>query len=213
VVSRPTDPEVAAITTRTLAWYDAAADWYEAGTRTHDVSQNYSAFLGAIEGPAPYALLDLGCGPGRDLAHFRSLGHEATGVDGSARFVEMARAATDGACEVLHQDFASLALPSGRYRGIFANATLFHVPSRGLARVLATLHDALVPRGVLFCSNPWGRDTEGFSDGRYGTFHSPEAWRAFVTAAGFGEVAHYYRPPGRPRHEQPWLATVWRKEH
>jgi len=25
------------------------------------------------------------------------------------------------------------------------------------------------------------------------------------------EAGHYYRPPGRPRHQQPWLATVWRK--
>lgn len=208
----PIDSEVATITTRTLAWYDASADWYEAGTRAHDVSQNYAAFLDAIEGPSPLSLLDLGCGPGRDLAYFRSLGHEATGLDGSARFVEMARAATGGACEVMHQDFANLSLPRARYNGIFANASLFHVPSRGLARVLAALHDALVPRGVLFCSNPWGRDTEGFADGRYGAFHSLEAWRGYVSAAGFREVAHYYRPPGKPRHEQPWLATIWRRD-
>ena len=38
-----------------------------------------------------------------------------------------------------------------------------------------------------------------------------ETWRAYVTAAGFRELHHYYRPPGRPRAEQPWLATVWRK--
>jgi hypothetical protein len=31
-----------------------------------------------------------------------------------------------------------------------------------------------------------------------------------VTGAGFEEITHYYRPPGRPRHQQPWLATVWR---
>jgi transposase-like protein len=32
-----------------------------------------------------------------------------------------------------------------------------------------------------------------------------------LAAAGFTEVGHYYRPPGRPRHQQPWLAIVWRK--
>ena len=32
-----------------------------------------------------------------------------------------------------------------------------------------------------------------------------------VGLAGFEEIEHYYRPPGRPRHEQPWLATVWRR--
>ena len=38
-----------------------------------------------------------------------------------------------------------------------------------------------------------------------------DTWRNFVRAAGFIEVGHYYRPPGRPCHQQPWLATVWRK--
>ena len=38
-----------------------------------------------------------------------------------------------------------------------------------------------------------------------------DAWRAFVTAAGFAELEHYYRPPGLPREQQPWLASAWRK--
>jgi hypothetical protein len=45
----------------------------------------------------------------------------------------------------------------------------------------------------------------------YGAFHALEAWRGYVTSAGFDDIEHYYRPPGRPRSEQPWLATVWRK--
>lgn len=203
------EAELESLSARTLAHYDAAAASFEAATRGHDVSQNYAALLGAIEGPGPFTLLDVGCGPGRDLAHFRSLGHEAVGLDGSARFVAMARAATG--CEVWHQNFLRLALPPARFHGVFANASLFHVPSQELPRVLAELNAALRPRGVLFCSNPRGLDTEGFSGERYGAFHSLETWRGYVAPAGFDEIDHYYRPPGRPRHEQPWLATVWRK--
>jgi SAM-dependent methyltransferase len=215
-VSKPLAPaELDALSARTLAHYDSNAQSFEEATRTHDVSQNYAALLDAIEGEPPFVLLDFGCGPGRDLAYFRALGHEAVGLDGSARFVEMARAATG--CEVLHQSFlhhsppAGLALSAGRFHGIFANASLFHVPTQELARVLGALHDSLRDRGVLFCSNPRGEDTEGFSGDRYGAFHSLETWRAHVTAAGFTEIAHYYRPTGKPRSEQPWLATVWRK--
>ena len=197
------------ITSRTIAHYDGSAESFWEGTRDHDVTQNCAALLGAIEGTAPYVILDFGCGPGRDLAYFRSMGHEAVGLDGSARFVEMARAHTG--CEVLHQDFLALALPPAHFDGIFANASLFHVPRAELARVLGELRDALVPRGVLFSSNPRGDDTEGWSGARYGAYHTLETWRAVVTAAGFDEIAHYYRPEGRPRHEQPWLATVWRK--
>jgi len=209
-VGEPLGPsELAAFSARTLAHYDASAQAFEEGTRAHDVSQNYAALLGAIEGPAPFSLLDFGCGPGRDLAYFRSLGHEAVGLDGSARFVERARAATG--CDVMHQDFLDLALPTGRFHGVFANASLFHVPTQELSRVLGALRDSLVLRGVLFSSNPRGPDTEGFDRGRYGAFHTLEKWRGHVTAAGFEEIEHFYRPAGKPRDEQPWLATVWRK--
>ena len=38
-----------------------------------------------------------------------------------------------------------------------------------------------------------------------------EAWRAYMTGAGFVELTHYFRPEGLPREQQPWLASVWRK--
>ncbi len=74
-----------------IGHYDRAAEDYWDGTRNHDVSQNYEAFLEAIEGEPPYATLDLGCGPVRDLRLFRSFGHDSTGLDGSMEFVTMAR--------------------------------------------------------------------------------------------------------------------------
>ena len=206
-----TTEELAALSAATIAHYDGSAESFEAATRNHDVSQNYAALLGAIEGAPPFTILDVGCGPGRDLAWFKAQGHVAVGVEGSLRFVEMARAATG--CEVLHQSFLALSLEGGRFDGIFANASLFHVPTQELPRVLTALHAALRPRGVLFTSNPRGheRDSEGFKGNRYGAYHTLETWRRYVSAAGFTELDHYYRPTGRPREEQPWLATVWRK--
>ncbi len=52
---------------------------------------------------------------------------------------------------------------------------------------------------------------EGWSGERYGAFHDWPTWRALVTAAGFDELDHFYRPPGLPIEQQPWLASVWRK--
>ena len=192
----------------TIGHYDRAAEDYWYGTRNHDVSQNYEALLEEIEGEPPYAILDMGCGPGRDLRHFHSLGHEAVGLDGSGEFVAMARAYSE--CEVLHQDFLAMQLAPGRFDGVFANASLFHVPSQELPRVLAELSATLRPRGVLFCSNPRGNNQEGLWGDRYSCFFDLDTWRDYVTAAGFDEVTHYYRPAGLPRHEQSWLATVWR---
>lgn len=203
-------PQPSSTSARTLAHYESQAERFWQGTRDHDVTQNISALLGAVEGAAPYAILDFGCGPGRDLVHFRSLGHDVVGLDGCRTFCEMAR--SRAGCEVLEQDFLALNLPPARWDGIFANASLFHVPKAHLRRVLGELRDALKPRGVLFTSNPRGHNEEGWDGERYGTYWDLEGWRGEVLAAGgFEEVDHYYRPAGRPRAEQPWLATVWRR--
>src|SRR6202521_1045394 len=122
------EEEVRRLGETTIAFYDRFARAFWNGTRDHDVSQNHAALLDAIEGDPPYSILDLGCGPGRDLRYFRSLGHDAVGLDGSKEFVAMARSYSE--CEVLHQDFLAMELPERRFDGIFANASLFHVPSQ-----------------------------------------------------------------------------------
>ena len=113
--------------------------------------------------------------------------------------------------EVLQQDFLGLDLPAKGFDGVFANASLFHVPSQELPRVLRQLFAALKPGGVLFSSNPRGHNEEGWSNGRYGVHHDLESWRGFLAGAGFLELTHYYRPAGLPRKQQPWLASAWRR--
>ncbi|HEY4137189.1 MAG TPA: methyltransferase domain-containing protein [Casimicrobiaceae bacterium] len=203
------DNDLEAIVARTLADYSRNASAFREGTRDHDVSQNIAALLAPIGGEAPFVLLDLGCGPGRDLKALKALGHRPIGIEGSPEFVAMARA--DSGCEVWEQDFLRLALPMNYFDGVFANASLFHVPRRELPRVLGELNAALKTNGVLMSSNPRGRDEEGWHRERYGVFHSLESWRKFMTQAGFVELDHYYRPAGSPREQQPWLASVWRK--
>jgi len=161
---------------RTLHDYDQSAESFWAGTRDHDVTQNYAALLDALSGRAQLSLLDLGCGPGRDLIALSARGHIVTGLDGSAVFAEMARA--QSGCRVLQQNFLQLELGEQQFDGVFANASLFHVPRAELPRVLAELFRALVAGGVLFCSNPrsFERDWEGFKGERYGSFLTIESW-------------------------------------
>jgi len=201
--------ELEEIARATLAHYDQRAEEFWLGTRDHDVAQNISAFLQAVEAAPPFTILDLGCGPGRDLKTFTEYGHLAIGLEGAARFAAMARA--HSGCEVWEQDFLRLELPPTRFDGVFANAALFHVPSRELPRVLRELHATLKPHGVLFSSNPHGGNEEGWNRGRYGAYHDLERWRRYLQAAGFDELDHYYRPPGLPHAQQSWLASVWRR--
>ncbi len=205
----PTLDELNDIAARTLEHYDQRAQAFWEGTRDHDVSQNIAALLQYIEVPPPFELLDLGCGPGRDLMAFKRLGHHATGLEGAQQLVDLARAYSG--CEVLHQNFLQLNLPSRHFDGVFANASLFHIPSQALPRVLNELHQTLKPNGVIFSSNPRGNGQEGWSGDRYSVFHNLPAWRGYLSDAGFVELTHYYRPAGLPRDQQPWLTSVWRK--
>ena len=136
------------ISALTLEHYNQRAEAFREGTRDHDVSQNVAALLDRIEGEPPFTILDFGCGPGRDLVAFSQLGHLPVGLDGAARFAAMAR--EHSGCEVWEQDFLKLDLPATRFDGVFANASLFHVPGGELPRVLRELHATLKPGGALF---------------------------------------------------------------
>jgi SAM-dependent methyltransferase len=203
-----TRQELDRVAAATLAHYDEHAQAFWEGTRDHDVSQNIATLLRHIEGEPPLAILDLGCGPGRDLKTFRDLGHAPVGLEGAPRLAAMAR--EHSGCEVWEQNLLALRLPAGRFDGVFANAVLFHVPTQELPRVLRELHDTLLPRGVLFSSNPRGTGQEGWHGDRYGAFHDLQSWRRHMTAAGFEELEHYLRPAGLPPERQPWLASAWR---
>jgi SAM-dependent methyltransferase len=207
-------PDVAAlrtVATRTLGHYEASAGSFWEGTKGHDVSQNLQALLEALPARTGLRILDVGCGPGRDLIALRDRGHTPVGLDGCAAFVRMAR--EHSGCEVLEQSLFELSLPLASFDGIFANASLFHVPRATLPRVLGELFEALRPGGALFCSNPraMGGEREGWQGERYGTYLTLESWSALFEPVGFQLLHHFLRPPGRPAAEQPWLAMVLRK--
>jgi len=197
------------IVARTLGHYHARAAAFWEGTRHHDVAQNIEALLRHVQATPPFTLLDFGCGPGRDLRTFTQRGHRAIGLEGAPALADMARAYSD--CEVWQQDFLRMELPDAHFDGVFANASLFHVPRQELPKVLRQLHASLKPGGVLFSSNPRGNNEERMDGERYGAYYDLATWRTYLADAGFVELEHYYRPAGLPREQQPWLATVWRK--
>mgnify|MGYP006137316183 FL=1 len=203
-----TKEKLSQVADTTVSHYENNALSFWHGTKDHDVSQNYERFLAQFAATGQLDILDFGCGPGRDLAYFKSLGHRAVGLDGSASFCAMARENTG--CSVLHQSFLSLDVGEAAFDGIFANASLFHIPKQEFVRVLLQLQRALRPGGILFSSNPRG-NSEKFSGDRYGHFMEFEVSSAYLSEAGFKVIDHYYRPAGVPCAAQPWLAIVSQK--
>jgi len=112
-------------------------------------------------------------------------------------------------CEVWQQDLFGLDLPDARFDGVFANAVLFHVPARSCR---ASCTSCMRPSSRAACCSARTRTaaTRGLEPRTLGAYHDLDAWRRFMTAAGFRELTHYYRPEGLPRDQQPWLASAWR---
>ena len=173
------------------------------------MKQNIEALLRHTAAAAPLRILDFGCGPGRDLAAFRALGHEPIGVEGSPVFAAMAR--EHSGCEVWQQNFLALELPRGHFHGIFANASLFHVPRRELPRVLANCMRHCSPMACSSAPIRVATTRRAGIAGAMAAYHDLHAWRAFLHAAAFAELEHYFRPSGLPLEQQPWLASVWRR--
>ena len=193
----------------TIGHYEKNAESFRVGTKDHDVSQNIAAFLGALPKDKKLDILDFGCGPGRDVNVFKEMGHRPTGLDGSKEFCKMTQQLSN--CPILHQKFLHLELEDNSFDGIFANASLFHVPSLELPRVLRELHSSLRKGGILFSSNPRG-NAEGWQGQRYGHYMEFEVSKMYLKQSGFKIIDHYYRPSGKPIERQPWLAIVSQRQ-
>ena len=134
----------------------------------------------------PARILDLGCGPGRDLRIFTEAGHRPIGIELNPRFVEIAR--RHG--EVVEADIRDVrdAFSPSSFDGIWAQASLVHLSRAEVVHVLSDLRDLLVPSGRLYACVPATGATGWYDeeDGRrwYTTWPNDEFADA-VTSAGF----------------------------
>ena len=140
-------------------------------------------------------VLDLGCGPGRDLDIFAADGHFATGLDLNADFVEMASRRHN----VLHADMRALTqlFPVSTFDGIWAQASLVHLSSDDARRVLADCFQLLKPNGVFYTSVPttgetgWKTEPDGT---RWYTVWPEASFVTEIEEAGF-LIMEYTRGP------------------
>ena len=145
----------------TINFYDKNAEAYAALTVTADMSRAYEKFLAYL--PHGAKVLDAGCGSGRDSLFFMRQGYRVTMLDASAAMCRCAEKLTGQ--KALHKTFAEINFDK-QFDGIWANASLLHVPEQELEKVLKILHRALKDDGVLYASWKYGeaerRDGERF---------------------------------------------------
>lgn len=147
----------------TLEYYSRQADAFFHDTAHVSFSDAQNRFLALL--PEHASILDLGCGSGRDALAFAQQGLQVEAADGCAAMAERAAQLLGQPVKVmLFEDLDA----KERYDGIWACASLLHVPSASLPQILGRIENALKPGGVLYCSFKYG-GFEGIRNGRYFT--------------------------------------------
>jgi SAM-dependent methyltransferase len=165
---------------RTIAYYDEHAEEYAASAATADLSALYGRFVSCI--PKGGSILDLGCGSGRDTKQFLAMGYQVTAMDGSA---EMCRIASDcTGIPVVCRRFEELT-EDDAYDGIWACASLLHIPEEQLPEILDRICRALKDDGILYASFKKGRG-ESTDGGRFYQYYDEEELRRLFCRSGSG---------------------------
>lgn len=146
--------------TDTIKYYNENAQTFIAGTIDADMSFAQNKFLKYLRPNC--RILDLGCGSGRDSLFFKSLGFDVTAVDGSPEMCKQAGSLIgENVRCLLFEDLDY----QNRFQGIWACASLLHVPKDDMQKILKKVSVALVMHGTLYISYKYG-ETQREKDGR-----------------------------------------------
>ena len=195
------------ISNKTLEYYDKNAEEFSTGTLNVDFADIQNQFLTLM--PKGGLILDFGCGSGRDTKYFLDKGYEVEAVDGSGKMCEYASNYTGITVkQMLFQELNEVE----KYDGIWACASILHVPGISLPDILERMSKAAKGNGVIYVSFKYG-NFEGERDGRYFTDLTEDAFAKLIRERKELRIEEeWISADVRPgREEQKWLNIILRK--
>ena len=192
---------------KTLEYYNENANKFILGTLNVDMMMIQKKFISYITKGGK--ILDLGCGSGRDSLFFKELGFDVIAVDGSAEMCIQAE--KNIGQPVVNMAFDQLDYDA-EFDGIWACASLLHVPSSEIKDVIAKIERALKNGGYFYFSVKYG-DYEGEREGRYYTDYTEESVDALFTAVpSLQKVNMWLTDDARPERNDRWINCIWIKK-
>lgn len=193
----------------TLSFYEKHSQKYYKSTVDVDMRELYGPFLSEL--PPTGRILDAGCGSGRDAKAFLEKGYRVVAIDASPKMVQLASALTGQDCEVLcfqEMEFRE------EFDGIWACASLLHVPKSQMYDVIRRFIQALKPGGIFYLSLKEGEGEHVAEDGRFFNYYTVESFRRLLVSFPIlHELAVWKTEEIRSRqHRSLWLNFLLRKQ-
>ena len=196
------------MTDKTLNYYNENAQSFASGTVSIKFTEVQDKFLEKLN-PDAY-ILDFGCGAGRDTKYFLSRGYQVDAVDGSEQLCRIASEYTGiKVRQMLFQELDE----KEKYDGIWACASILHLPKKQLREVLKNMYAALKSKGWIYASFKYG-EFEGERNGRYFTDFTTDAFKDFIhDMHGLKIEEQWITGDVRPgRGEEKWLNLLLQKK-
>ena len=191
------------MTDRNVEYYDKNADSFFAGSINADMAEDRRGFLEYV--PAGGKILDAGCGSGRDSKAFLDAGYEVVAFDASEEMRK--RASKYIGREVLNLRFEDMSFDN-EFDGIWASASLLHVPMDELPDVMRRMNEALKPEGAIYASFKYGDGTTARGERVFSDFNEKSIVPLFEDA-GFEIVSNDVGPDSRPgRETEMWVSVI-----
>lgn len=192
---------------KTLEFYNKNAEAFVEDTIDVGFMEIQDKFLSLL--PSDSWILDFGCGSGRDTKYFLEKGFHVDAVDGSEELCKIASRYTG--TEVRQMLFSELDAVD-QYDGIWACASILHLPKREQKSVLRKMAAALKVDGVIYTSFKCG-EFEGERNGRFFTDFTVETFTDYIQGIERLQVEEcWITDDVRPgRGEEKWLNLILRK--
>lgn len=191
----------------TLTYYNQNAVRFYAATVSVEFTATQQRFLSYL--PAPAAILDFGCGSGRDTKAFLDQGYQVEAIDGSEELCKLATRYTG--IQVRHMLFQDLNAIS-KYDGIWACSSILHLPGEELINVMRRMSIALKQGGIIYTSFKYGTFS-GERNGRYFTDMTEVTFDRFIRNIEELHIEEQWTTfDARPgRGDEKWLNLILRK--
>jgi ubiquinone/menaquinone biosynthesis C-methylase UbiE len=197
----------------TVESYNETAEQYAKKVEDLHPKEKAERFLAQV--PPGGLILDIGCGPGRDAKIFAEQGYQTIGIDPAKRMLELARGTLPGA--IFEEGRAErLEFLDGIFDGVWASASLLHLPKRDLPGALAEIRRVIKVGSPVYLSLINGeheglRDSHTYGNQKFWSFYGQEEVEKHLKEANFRNIWKATHTLNDLYHQNPWMFFICKK--